>query len=389
MSQNMTDKKILITGGGSGGHISAAMAIIDGLRQRYPDITKNILYVGGDLAMEGELSGLSLEEKIICKTDIPFKRIRAGKLQRYLSFSSLTLLLRTFGGFFDARKVIKEFKPDLLISTGGYVTVPVCIAASLSKVPVYIHEQTAASGLANRISAKFAKRVYTTFAESKDEFPSEKVLHVGNAIRNQIFDTYGAGEVVDALSRMEKDIPIVFIAGGGQGSHLLNRTVQQMLRYAVEEFQIVLQTGDNTVHRDYEMLLKEQKKLPSKHTHRFYPVKFIDSQQMGALFDKTDLYVGRSGANFVYELAVLKIPSLLIPIPWVTNNEQHKNAEILVNTGLGKILPEGEVTAERLYQEIQKYLKYLKDGKLNIDENRLRKHFPTDAVDKILDDLNI
>ncbi len=384
------NKKIIFTGGGSGGHISAAMAIIQGLRSKYPNLYENILYIGGNLPMEGEEGSESLDEKIIGKTEIPFRSIRAGKLQRYFSWRTVTLLFGVIGGFFDAIKEIKNFKPDMIISTGGYVTVPVCFAGWIKKIPIYIHEQTAAVGLTNKIVGKFAKRVYLSFEQSKEYFNKNKTVLVGNAVRPDIFKKDGFGETVDAVRTMlpnKEKLPIILVSGGGQGSHLLNITLRQMLRYLVEEYQVILQTGDNKVNNDHEMLNKERNKLPEKCRDRLHVTKFINSNEIGMVFDSIDLYIGRSGANSVYEMAVLRKPSIFIPIPWVTHNEQYKNAKTLEEMGLAVILPEGEVNADRLNSEIRKIFNKIKTGKLSIDSKKLSERFPLDAVDRIIADL--
>ncbi|MCB9790763.1 UDP-N-acetylglucosamine--N-acetylmuramyl-(pentapeptide) pyrophosphoryl-undecaprenol N-acetylglucosamine transferase [Candidatus Nomurabacteria bacterium] len=393
MSKKSTlKKKILFTGGGSGGHISAATAIIDGLRDRYSNVLDQILYVGSNLGMSGEKEAESLEEKIVSSSDIPFVSIRAGKLQRYLSLDTIKKVFGVLGGVIDARKVINDFKPDIIVSTGGFVTVPVAFVGWIKKIPVYIHEQTAAIGLTNKIASRFAKRVYTTFPQSAQYLPKGKALQVGNAVRKAIFSDKGKGETISAVKKMlpEKEtFPIVLIAGGGQGSHLLNIITRQMLRYLVEDFQVILQTGDNKVNRDYEILLKEKKKLPESLQDRFLPVKFIPANQIGYIFKNIDIYVGRAGANFVYEMGLMRKPSILIPIPWVTHDEQNKNAQSLVDVGLGKILPEGELTAERLFNELKRLNQKIRSGRLRIDESKLEKNYRTDAVEKIMKDLNL
>lgn len=390
-SSNELEKKILITGGGSGGHISAATAIIDGLKSRYPNALQHILYVGGNLAMEGEKGGQSLEQRLLQGSEIDFVAIRAGKLQRYLSLNSIKLLFGAFGGLIDANRVISKFKPDLVISTGGYVTVPVCFIAWLRKIPIYIHEQTAAVGLTNKTTSKFAKRVYTSFKSSESYFPKQKVLHVGNAVREQVFQTDGGGEVVDAVNAMLKQrdkLPIVLFTGGGQGSHKLNLTVKQMIPYLVEEFQVVIQTGQNEVYKDYDALMKERAKLSADKQNRVLPIKYISADQIGYLFSKVDMHIGRAGANFVYETAILRIPSIFIPLPFVTHDEQTKNAQAVVDVGLARILSEGELTPERLFNEIRKFSSEIKQG-LYIDEAELKERFKLGAVERILEDLNL
>lgn len=390
MSRPILKKRIIITGGGSGGHVSAATAFIEGLKGRYSQVCNNILYVGGDLAMEGEKGGKSIEQKIIEQTDIPLKIIRVGKLQRQFSIHTIRLLFRTILGIGDAKKTLKEFKPDLIVSTGGFVSVPVALAAWRMKVPIYLHEQTAVVGLSNKIVSRVAKKIFVTFKSSLKHFPKNKTILVGNAIRPDIFKTDGKGKTVDAVKDMipfKKKFPIIYISGGGQGSHLLNITVRQMLPYLLQKYQVILQTGDNSILKDYEILDKERGKLNKEMRKKFYPVKFVNSKEIGHLFNNIDMFVGRAGANTVYEMGVMQKPSLFIPIPWVTHNEQFRNASILKDLGLAKILPEGELTSERLFLEIEKLNKGIKEMKKNIDSDKIKRLFPKDAIEKMMNSI--
>jgi len=156
-------KKIAITGGGSGGHISVASGLIQGIKKRDLELYQNLIYIGGDLGMVGEEYGNSLEQRRFKNSDIKTRYIRAGKLQRKFSLSAIKLAFRTILGLIDSFKILKEEKPNLIFSTGGFVSVPVCIAGWLKGVPIYLHEQTATVGLSNRIVGKFAKRVYIAF----------------------------------------------------------------------------------------------------------------------------------------------------------------------------------------------------------------------------------
>ncbi|GAB4162865.1 MAG: undecaprenyldiphospho-muramoylpentapeptide beta-N-acetylglucosaminyltransferase [Candidatus Dojkabacteria bacterium] len=393
-SERLLNQKIIITGGGSGGHISPAKAILDELLEKYSNAREQILYVGSNLGMEGETGGKSLEQKMFENSDINFIAIRAGKLQRYFSWRTLELLGGVFGGFIDAMRVFKQFKPDLVISTGGYVTVPVCFVAWLKKVPVYVHEQTAAVGLTNKITSKFAEKVFITFKQSEKYFPKGKTLHTGNAVRKAIFKTNGKGEVVDAVAKMvevrsKTGKPIIAFFGGGQGSHLINITVRQMLTYLLRDYQVLIQTGDNTVNKDYDVLMREREKLPADLKASFYPFKFVSADEIGNLYANIDMYIGRAGANFVYEMGVLKIPSIFIPIPWVTHNEQFLNAKVIEELGFGMILPEGELTAERLFNEVNKFWARVKGRAVEFKGLNTSGQFPVDAVERILEEISL
>jgi UDP-N-acetylglucosamine--N-acetylmuramyl-(pentapeptide) pyrophosphoryl-undecaprenol N-acetylglucosamine transferase len=382
-------RKFIITGGGSGGHVSVAVALIDELQERYDDLDKTLLFVGGDLAMEGDKGGVSLEARRMEEKKVNFAVVRGGKLQRNFTFNTIPLLFRTLLGFFDAHKIVKEFQPEFVISTGGYVSIPVVFIAWLIKIPIYIHEQTAAVGLSNKICSRFAKKIYVTFPESIKYFDSRKTVHVGNAIRKSVFNTKGQGQLTDYLAQMvrqKKSYPIIYFSGGGFGSHILNITVRQMLPYLLQEFQVVLQTGDNQTFRDYDAIYSDWKSMRENLRSRLYVTKFVSDSEIGNLFANVDMFVGRSGANTVYELGALGIPAILIPIPWVTHNEQELNAQILVNIGQAKILPEGELTPEKLNMTVERFWQKIREG-LKVNKKVAAKTFRLDAVDKMISDI--
>jgi UDP-N-acetylglucosamine--N-acetylmuramyl-(pentapeptide) pyrophosphoryl-undecaprenol N-acetylglucosamine transferase len=381
-------KKLVVTGGGSGGHISTASAIISALRKNYEINNNNFLYIGGDLGMTNEKPGNSLEQKIFANESFNKKYIRAGKLQRNFSAHTIFLLLRTFLGFIDSYKILKDFKPDIVLSTGGFVSVPVCLTAKMLGSKIYLHEQTAVVGLSNKIVSKYCEKIFVAFPSSKKYFPKEKTIHTGNLIRPEIFYKSGKGKTTESLKKMfilQEDLPIVYISGGSLGSHIINRTVKEALPSLLQDFQIILQTGDNKEFRDYELLVKEKKKLSPNLQDRFLPIKYIGNKEIGFVLNNIDFFVGRSGANTVYEMGVLQIPSIFIPIPWVTHNEQEENAKILERLGLAKILNEGELTPENLVLKMRRF--YEKEKNYNPSE--IEKIFVRNAQEKILKEIGI
>lgn len=381
-------KKIIVTGGGSGGHVSTAYSIIKIIQNRYSNFQENLLYIGGDLGMQDEKPGNSIEKRIFKKESFNQKYIRAGKLQREISLKSMLRLLRVVLGFFDSINIIKEFKPDIVISTGGFVSVPVCIIAKLFKADVYLHEQTAVVGLSNKIVGKFAKKIFITFPSSEKYFSKEKVIHTGNLLRQEIFNKSGSGPIVESLKEMieiQEEYPIIYISGGSLGSHCINIAVKDALQSLLQDYQIVLQTGDNKTFNDYDSIKKERKKLREDLQKRLLLVKYVQNYEIGYLLNNIDLFVGRSGANTVYEMGILRIPSILIPIPWVTHNEQAMNAQILQNAGLAEIMNEGELTPEQLVIKINSFLK--KEKKIN--DQMLKNIFKKDADKKILEYLQL
>jgi UDP-N-acetylglucosamine--N-acetylmuramyl-(pentapeptide) pyrophosphoryl-undecaprenol N-acetylglucosamine transferase len=381
-------KKVLVTGGGSGGHISAAQALISAIQKEYIISENNFLYVGGDLSMVGEKTGNSLEMKIFENESFNRKYIRAGKLQRSLDIGSLKLLFRTFLGFVDSYTIIKSFKPDIIVSTGGFVSVPVAIVGKLLNAKIFLHEQTAATGLANKIIGKIADKVFVTYPSSEKYFSEKKTIHTGNLIRKDIFSTNGSGNVVEAVKGMvtkQEQYPIIYISGGSLGSHIINQTVKECLQMLTDNYQVILQTGDNKVFNDYENLQMEKKKLEKRNQENIFVVKYIKNNEIGFLFKNIDLFIGRSGANTVYEMGVLEIPSIFIPIPWATHNEQKKNAQVLEKLGLATIIEEGELIGDTFVNKINTFLHKEK----KVDEKELKNIFTTDASEKILKILDL
>ena len=371
--------RIVITGGGSGGHISPALAVIEQLKEKAKaeKTPLQLLYIGGKLGMEGTKSP-SVEQKILPQTDIPYVFIHAGKLQRSFSLKTPLLLWGAIPGFFEALYHLLIFKPDVIFSTGGFVTVPVILAGWLLRIPIVVHEQTAAVGLSNKIGGFLAKIVAVSFPTSVKEFPKEKVVVTGNPIRSEILAAREARKQLLATSRQLRTI---YITGGAQGSHIINETIKKALPKLLKRGKIIHQCGSNELYNDFEHLSDTAKELPEELFERYEIIEYIGPKQIGQVFAKVNLVISRAGANTVNELAALGIPALLVPIPWVTNNEQYKNARILVNAGSARIIPENELTAEKLLAEVDTILANLNDFQSKAQE--LQKEVRLDAANKL------
>lgn len=385
--ENIVDR-IVVTGGGSGGHVSCASAIITGLKERHVLNHNNFLYIGGDLGLSGEKSSKSLEMKYFENADFNTEYIRTGKLQRIFSLRSIALLLRTSLGFFDSFRILRKFKPTVIISTGGFTTVPVCIVGKLFGAKIYIHEQTSTVGLSNKIISKISEKIFLTYEVSSKYFNKDKCIHVGCPVRKSIFSKTGKGEYIPALDRMIKkkeELPIIYISGGGLGSHVINKVVIENLNQFLQKYQIVLQTGDSQTFKDFDLATQKRNSLSDELKERFLPVKYVSEEWIGYLYNNIDLFIGRAGANTVYEIGVLQIPSVFIPIPWVTHNEQEENAKILVNTGLSEIVKESYLSASSLLDTVEEILTEKKE----INKEEMQNIFKTDAVENILNNIYI
>lgn len=378
-------RKIVVTAGGSGGHVTVAMAVMDEMFSR--GIKKeDVIFVGGDLAKEGDTSGKSIEEIMIEKTGVSFQKIRVGKLQRYLNFQTIRLLFRTIFGFWDSLVFLWGSKPRFVLSFGGYVSVPVCVVARLLGCKVFLHEQTAAVGLSNKIVSWFATTVFVNFPSSKKFFPNKQVVHVGNPLRRLLFDRNAlSGEIGRQLTNLvynarAEEIPIVYVTGGGQGAMLFNNVVINNLELLLSKYAIILQAGTY----QYSQNISKVKKLFTEGTLKKYIDRFMISdvylEEIGYILQNCDVVVTRAGAGTITELGALKKRSVLVPIKWVTHGEQFKNAKILSDIGLGKILDEDKLSVDMLNDAIVEILNK-DDPSLELAE----RTFPTNADVKIVD----
>jgi UDP-N-acetylglucosamine--N-acetylmuramyl-(pentapeptide) pyrophosphoryl-undecaprenol N-acetylglucosamine transferase len=380
-------KTILITGGGSGGHVSVASGLIEGIKRKYPALYKNLVYVGGDLGMVGEEYGNSIEQRKFKNSEFKVRYIRAGKLQRSFSLSSVKLLLRTVLGVIDSFKILNEEKPDLIFSTGGFVSVPVCLVGWIKNIPIYLHEQTATVGLANKIVSKFAKKIYISFESSQKYFKNRNVKLVGNIVREAVtnFDISKVDSNIKNIATNNTRYPLIYISGGGLGSHIINQKILSEIEQILTGYRVILQTGYNQNYKDYERAIKIKDKLPKNKQNMFLPIKFINEESIGYVYHNIDFFIGRAGANTVYEIGLLQKPSLFIPIPWVANNEQFENAKVLQDLGLSEILDEDIFKKANIKNRIDLYIKKLPKPELNGE--KLKEKFPNNAVDEVLNDL--
>lgn len=355
--------KIIFTGGGSGGHTMPALSMIQDLKEFSNKEKKEIkiLFIG---------SYNGVEKDILKKHNIDYNEISTGKLRRYFSFNNITDIFKVIKGISQANKIIKKFDPDILVSTGGYVSIPPVMAAKKNKIPIIIHEQTINSGLANRIAGKYANKIALTFKESLKYFPKQKCVITGIPLRKEIFR--GSKEKAFKRFGLDKTLPVLLFMGGGLGCHILNQTSLNILEDLLENFNIIFQTGRSIENSDHKEILKLKKSLINSKSNKFVVFEFIENE-IGDVYSITDLAIARSGAGTVNELMSLKIPAIFIPLQIATNNEQLKNAKIMEKIGSAVIIEENNLTPELLKKninniimkkEIQRMKKNLKNHKM-------------------------
>lgn len=353
--------KIVISGGGTGGHIYPALALIRQIQEKGEDA--EFLYIG---------TKKGLESKLVTREKIPFQSIHITGFKRKLSFENVKTIFRFLKGTRDSKKMLKDFKPDIVIGTGGYVCGPVVYAASKLGIPTIIHEQNSVPGLTNKFLSRYVDKIAVCFEEAKDYFPQSKVVFTGNPRASEVIGKDGIqGRLSAGLSTT---LPTVVIFGGSRGARPINEAVVKSLSdFAGKPYQVLYVTGD--VH--YEDVRKEVDLIGNPGNVKIKP--FIHN--MPEILAGADLVVSRAGATTLAELTSLGIPSILIPSPYVTNNHQEKNARSLSDRGAALLLLEKDLTGKSLVSSIDEIL--LSKEKQTHMKKEARKIGVPDSADRL------
>src|SRR3989344_2040048 len=359
-----------------GGHLSPALAVIDALPK-----DAEILVIGRKYTFEGDRVE-SLEYKTIKALNITYKDITSGRLQRRWTRHTIPSLFKIPYGFIHSIFILKNFKPDVVLSFGGYLSLPIDLSAFILGIPVVIHEQTLEAGLANKIVSHFASKICISWDSSRKFFPRHKTVITGNPIRKFRIPSNSAFRKISEFRVENKDnLPIIYITGGSSGSHYINTLVEGCIKELLEKFIVIHQTGDAQEYKDHERLNNLRGSISFELQERYFLMKFVLPQEVGPILEKADLVIGRSGMNTVTELIYFGKPSLLIPLPYSQNNEQLKNAKFLKDRGLAEILlqdgsdrKEFLRTVNNMFDNIDKYrAKYKLSGQNQITEDAAKK----------------
>lgn len=320
--------KIAVTGG----HITPALAVISLLQERGHDV----VVIGRRYAQEGDTTD-SFEYQQVSKRGIPFYEIQTGRLQRKFTKHTIPSLSRVPLGFFQSYRHLTQIKPDVVLSFGSYVAVPVAIAAKVLRIPVITHEQTMTVGLSTKLIATVAKVVCVSFEETKALLPNTSTILTGNPIRPELLDS-PSNEFADLL---KDGLPLLYITGGSLGSHMINTLVRQTIEELTQFAVVFHQTGQNPEFADFDDLVKykEEKSLSN-----YIVQKYVDAEELTWIYNTAQCLVGRAGANTVTEILHFAIPSLLVPLPISANNEQQKQAQYIEDVGLGKCINQDDLT---------------------------------------------
>ncbi|EOD8592897.1 undecaprenyldiphospho-muramoylpentapeptide beta-N-acetylglucosaminyltransferase [Staphylococcus aureus] len=318
--------KIAFTGGGTVGHVSVNLSLIPtALSQGY-----EALYIGSKNGIEREMIESQLPE-------IKYYPISSGKLRRYISLENAKDVFKVLKGILDARKVLKKEKPDLLFSKGGFVSVPVVIAAKSLNIPTIIHESDLTPGLANKIALKFAKKIYTTFEETLNYLPKEKADFIGATIREDLKN--GNAHNGYQLTGFNENKKVLLVMGGSLGSKKLNSIIRENLDALLQQYQVIHLTGKG--------LKDDQVKKSGYIQYEFVKEDLTD------LLAITDTVISRAGSNAIYEFLTLRIPMLLVPLGLdQSRGDQIDNAKHFADKGYAKAIDEEQLTAQILLQEL-------------------------------------
>lgn len=318
-------KKILMTGGGTAGHVTPNIALFPLLKEAGYEIS----YIG---SYEG------IEKGLIEAEGIPYYGISSGKLRRYFSLKNFSDPFRVQKGIHQAKKLIKKIKPDVIFSKGGFVSVPVVLAAKRCHVPVIIHESDMTPGLANKISIPIASKVCCNFPETLKYLPKDKAVLTGSPIRKEILS--GSKEKGLTYCGFDGSKPVLMIMGGSIGSVFVNNAVRNSLGELLDKFDIVHLCGKGNV----------DEALPQTKGYRQF--EFV-SEELPDLFAMADIMISRAGANAICEIGALKKPNILIPLSAAASRgDQILNADSFEHQGFSEVIQEEQLTSELLIETV-------------------------------------
>lgn len=321
-------KKIIMTGGGTAGHVTPNIALMPALKE-----------AGYDIEYIGSVNGM--EKDLIQATGVPYHGISSGKLRRYFDWKNFSDPFRVIKGYGQAISLMKKIKPDVVFSKGGFVSVPVVLAAKHCHIPAIIHESDITPGLANRIAIKGAKKVCCNFPETMKYLPSDKAVLTGSPIRRELFSG-NADNALKLCKFPDHNKPVLLIIGGSLGSKIVNEAVRKVLPELLEKFYIIHLCGKGNLDNSLTGTIG-------------YAQFEYASSELTDMFALADMAISRAGANSICELLALHKPNILIPLSAAASRgDQVLNANSFKKQGFSYVLEEEHLTAESLLKAVQK-----------------------------------
>jgi len=337
--------RILLTGGGTGGHFYPLIAVASALRKEaeLQSIARLELYYMSD--DEYDRNSLLTEE-------IRFLKVPSGKMRRYFSLKYLPDTIKTITGLFMAFWRILLLMPDAIFSKGGYASFPALFWARVFQIPVLVHESDTVPGLVNGWAAKFARRIAISFPETAKYFEGKNVALVGNPVRPQVI----GGNIKEAIEtfKLEENLPTVLVLGGSQGSDRLNEAVLMVLEEIVKNYQIIHQAGKKLfgeVEARSKILLEK-----SEFKNRYHAYPYLDAGELRNASCAASVVISRAGASAIFEIAAWGIPAVLVPLPEAAQDHQRENAYAYAKSGACEILEETNLTPHILLAQVDKIL---------------------------------
>ncbi len=362
--------KLLITGG----HTTPALACLD---EMVNDNLADVIFVGRKYNTDREKT-LTFEYSEVTARNVLFIHLLAGRMTRMFSLKNLVSMALIPIGFLHAFLIVTRYKPDRVLSFGGYIALPVCAIAYLLRIPVYTHEQTIQPGMTNRFIAAFAKKVFVSFSETTPYFPEGKVVITGNPVRKVVHKVINKPFIID------KNHKVIYITGGSLGSHSINGHVKNIIPSLLKKYTVIHQTGNVKEYHDYEDLIRLRSSLPSSLQERYVLRLHITGSEIGFVYSTADLVISRSGANTFSELIALQKPALLIPLPWSANGEQSRQAQILKEHNVAEVFNQYDRSSQ-LLALVQKMMNNIDQYRQNY--NKLSSYIYPDAAKKIISEV--
>lgn len=343
-------KTIVLTGGGTAGHVTPLIALLPQLKKE----GYNIQYIG---------SNNGIEKQLIKECDIPYYGIFSGKLRRYFDLKNFTDPFKVIKGYFQAKKILKQLKPNIVFSKGGFVSVPVVLAAKSRKIPVIVHESDITPGLANKIAFPSAQLICANFPETMKYLPEGKARLTGTPIRSELFK----GDKSKGLSfcGFNNKKPVLLIIGGSTGSKIINDTVKNILPTLLKDYQVVHLCGKGNLDDSLN------------HMKGYSQFEYIQSE-LNDIFAASDLVISRAGANVICELLALRKPNILIPLSqYASRGDQILNAKSFDKQGYSFIIIQEDLNTTSLQQAINTVFSKKKDYISTMNSSKLNNSITT------------
>lgn len=358
--------KVIVSGGGTGGHIFPAVAIANAIQDKYPQA--QILFVGAKGKMEMEK---------VPKAGYPIKGLWISGLQRSLSLSNLLFPFKVIHSLYKSIQIIKEFKPHIAIGVGGFASGPLLQAAVWKRIPTLIHESNSYPGITNKILGKYVQKICVAFPNMDKYFPKDKLVITGNPVRKELVNTENKKQQATEFFNLDTQKPCILVIGGSQGARSINLAIDAALEKLVElGYQLIWQTGESYA-------ATAQQRIGQINSPLLQSSAFI--YQMDLAYAAADLVISRAGAMSITEIALLKKPSILVPFPFAAEDHQTKNAMALVENKAAILVKDNEVQ-QQLLPQLQALLNSPEALK-NISD-ALQKFKVDNASDLILEQVN-